>query len=811
VGFFCAVLGALALVAPHRFSASGVLRFYREGWGAAALLSGVALLAVAAFPVRRATRAFVHVLAGSTLLALAGSFAARRIWVAALTYVVLGLGTGLAGLLPARAEIRVDPPRDLFALLMGAVATVNGILLLAWPALQADAYFDPSRPYLPGLGAAMIFGGGLLVLVHTHSPSPRLLWLAHLAGGVAFFAFGTVVSLPQRAWTAIAVNWGFAAALALLPWMSHRLAHLDTSALRTRFAFILATATSVALILATAVVTAQEERLAEAQARATQRIEARAIARNVADYLEMNGARTFAVAALAGRTPLDRDPQRRLLAGSRRAYPDVTAFRTLATDGRIVAGAGRMAIPPPLLRKLAFEMRQEAEPRIQLTSATIEGSSLLLLAAPIRGTDGGLAGTLVAAFDSRALARRIARQGSSVYLADGHGRLIAASNQAPAGHPVATLPAGWDRKFLAGREVMRPGVAGFAVVPGLSWAVAVETPRAAALAGVRQGRDLAFGLLLIVSLLAVAGGIVVARRISRPLGDLSEAVDEMTAGNLEAPLGASSDVTEVDRLAEAFREMRDRLAERTRESERLAAELRKRAETLAEVDRRKDEFLAMLSHELRNPLGAIANASYILEQQETAEPGSQRAVAIIRRQIQHLVRMVDDLLDVSRITRGKVELRRAPLDLQDIVRHAVETARPLTEEKEQTLRAEISAEPLPVDGDATRLEQVFSNLLRNAVKFTGSGGTIEVSSRRDGAGEALVVVRDDGIGIAPELLPRIFDLFAQGEQTLDRSGAGLGIGLTLARRLVEMHGGRIEARSPGPGRGSEFEVRLPLG
>src|SRR6185295_16622624 len=230
----------------------------------------------------------------------------------------------------------------------------------------------------------------------------------------------------------------------------------------------------------------------------------------------------------------------------------------------------------------------------------------------------------------------------------------------------------------------------------------------------------------------------------------------------------------------------------------------------AEIDRRKDEFLAMLSHELRNPLGAIANASYILEWQGTAEPQTERAVAIIRRQIQHLIRMVDDLLDVSRITRGKVELRRAPLDLGEVVRHAVETARPLAEAKQQRLHAELAAEPLPLDGDATRLEQVLSNLLRNAVKFTGPGGAIEVSARRDGNAEAVVLVRDDGIGIAPDLLPRVFDLFAQGEQPLDRSGAGLGIGLTLVRSLVEMHGGRVYARSDGPGKGSELEVRLPL-
>ncbi|HKV09703.1 MAG TPA: HAMP domain-containing sensor histidine kinase, partial [Thermoanaerobaculia bacterium] len=262
-------------------------------------------------------------------------------------------------------------------------------------------------------------------------------------------------------------------------------------------------------------------------------------------------------------------------------------------------------------------------------------------------------------------------------------------------------------------------------------------------------------------------------------------------------------------LSTAFREMRDRLAARTRESERLAAELRARAEALAETDRRKDEFLAMLAHELRNPLGAISNASYLMEQIGPTEPQMARSVAIIRRQVQHLVRMVDDLLDVSRITRGKVELRKEPVDLVEVVRHAVEMTRPLIEEKGHDLRLALPAEPLPLNADVTRLEQVLANLLRNAAKYTESGGKIELAALRAGA-EAVVCVKDTGVGIAPGLLSRVFDLFVQGEQPLDRSGGGLGIGLTLVRSLVEMHGGRVEARSDGPGLGSEFVVRLPL-
>jgi len=255
--------------------------------------------------------------------------------------------------------------------------------------------------------------------------------------------------------------------------------------------------------------------------------------------------------------------------------------------------------------------------------------------------------------------------------------------------------------------------------------------------------------------------------------------------------------------------MRDRLAQRTAESERLAAELRARAEALAESDRRKDEFLAMLAHELRNPLGAVSTAAYVLAGMDSLAPPVARSVAIIQRQSQHLARLVDDLLDVSRITRGKVELRRVPIDLGEVVKHAVESTRLLVEARRHRLQVSLPGAPLPLIADPTRIEQVLANLIRNAVKFTDPGGLVEIdAAARDG--DAMVRVGDSGAGIPGDLLPRVFDLFIQGPQGLDRSAGGLGIGLTLVRSLVEMHGGRVEAHSDGPGRGSHFIIWLPL-
>jgi PAS domain S-box-containing protein len=229
---------------------------------------------------------------------------------------------------------------------------------------------------------------------------------------------------------------------------------------------------------------------------------------------------------------------------------------------------------------------------------------------------------------------------------------------------------------------------------------------------------------------------------------------------------------------------------------------------LWEADRRKDEFLAMLAHELRNPLAPIRNAVHVLRLLGPLDSNLQRVRDVIGRQVLHLSRLVDDLLDVSRITRGMVMLRRAPVELAAILARAVETSRPLLDARRQELSVRLPAESLRVEADATRLAQVVSNLLNNAAKFTAEGGHVWLTAERQG-GEAVVRVRDDGVGIPAELLPKVFDLFTQGDRSLARSEGGLGVGLTLVRSLVELHGGRALARSEGPGMGSEFEVRLP--
>ena len=233
------------------------------------------------------------------------------------------------------------------------------------------------------------------------------------------------------------------------------------------------------------------------------------------------------------------------------------------------------------------------------------------------------------------------------------------------------------------------------------------------------------------------------------------------------------------------------------------------AEDLREADRRKDQFLATLAHELRNPLAPIRNALQLLNVVPADSEPAGQAREIMARQLTHLVRLVDDLLEVSRITRGKIELRCSRIDLAQVLLSALETSRPVIEAARHRLEVSLPAEPIYVEADFVRIAQVVSNLLNNAAKYTEESGTVSLSLAREEQA-AVVRVRDSGVGIPPEMLPRVFDMFAQVNTTLQRAQGGLGIGLGLARTLVEMHGGRIEARSEGAGRGSEFCVRLPL-
>jgi len=257
-----------------------------------------------------------------------------------------------------------------------------------------------------------------------------------------------------------------------------------------------------------------------------------------------------------------------------------------------------------------------------------------------------------------------------------------------------------------------------------------------------------------------------------------------------------------------FRDVSER--RRSEDALRTASrELKRHADELADADRRKDNFLALLGHELRNPLTPLRNAVALLEMARGDAQALEQARAMIDRQVRHLTRLVDDLLDASRIANNKIQLRRERLDLGQVVRTTAEDRRPDLEAAGLKLAVDVPAEPLWVEGDAVRLAQVVGNLLHNAQKFTDASGRVKVAARAEG-GRATVTVRDTGVGIEPEMLPRLFESFTQADRSLDRSRGGLGLGLALVKGLAELHGGGVGANSAGPGRGAEFTFWVPL-
>ena len=270
---------------------------------------------------------------------------------------------------------------------------------------------------------------------------------------------------------------------------------------------------------------------------------------------------------------------------------------------------------------------------------------------------------------------------------------------------------------------------------------------------------------------------------------------------VERPIRVAALVSAVRAVLRA-RQRQYQVRDHLLEQERAAA-------ALQEADRRKDEFLATLAHELRNPLAPIRNAVQILRLGGSSQTVVEQVREILDRQVDHMVRLIDDLMEVSRITRGKIELRKERVELAAVLRSAIETSYPLVEAGAHRLTNEIAGEPLFVDADFVRLAQVFANLINNAAKYMDKGGNIQIRAKRDGATVA-VSVRDSGVGIPREMLPRVFDMFTQIHGTETRSQGGLGIGLTVVRSLIEMHGGTVTVSSDGPGKGSEFVVCMPL-
>jgi signal transduction histidine kinase/CheY-like chemotaxis protein len=348
-----------------------------------------------------------------------------------------------------------------------------------------------------------------------------------------------------------------------------------------------------------------------------------------------------------------------------------------------------------------------------------------------------------------------------------------------------------------------PVYGAFTRAPLSRWVAGVAVPVSVVESDFQRSMALLGWLAVLVLALGGGAAYVIARRIGRDITVATNAADALATG--QEPVLPPTSVAEMQRLADALVRASDLLKERERERDaRVSRADAARAEAEA-ADRAKDEFMAMLGHELRNPLAPALTALHLVRQQAGAYAAQE--CEIVERQVRHLARLVDDLLDVSRVRRGSIDLRRERVTVAAVIARAVEMAGPLVQSRTHTLTIDVPPD-LRVDGDLQRLAQVFTNIIGNAAKYTEPGGHITVSARRD-QGWIVIECRDNGIGIRTDLLSRVFDLFVQGDRALDRRQGGLGLGLGVARTLVERHGGTIEARSDGPGRGSTFVVRLP--
>jgi signal transduction histidine kinase/ActR/RegA family two-component response regulator len=339
--------------------------------------------------------------------------------------------------------------------------------------------------------------------------------------------------------------------------------------------------------------------------------------------------------------------------------------------------------------------------------------------------------------------------------------------------------------------------------PSLSdYTVTIGIPVDTVTAGARRAQLMSLVGLAATTMLALlaawlAGDVLIVQRVRK----LMDTARRIAAGDLDARSGIAYEREEIGQLAEALDEMAATLQKK--EAARGLAERELRA-----ADQRKDEFLAMLAHELRNPLAPISTGAHLLKLLHSDNAQITQTCAIIARQVEHMTGLVDDLLDVSRVTRGLVSISTQVLDLRKVIDDAAEQIRPLISTRRHSVVLDLPPNPATVKGDHKRLVQVVANLLNNANKYTPEGGRIELGLAEDGA-DYVLTVRDDGIGMEPQLVSRVFDLFTQAERTPDRSQGGLGLGLALAKSLVELHGGTVQAESRGLGQGSTFTVRLP--
>ncbi|NVM77582.1 signal transduction histidine kinase/ActR/RegA family two-component response regulator [Duganella sp. SG902] len=508
----------------------------------------------------------------------------------------------------------------------------------------------------------------------------------------------------------------------------------------------------------------------------------------------------------------------RLLANIQRLNPDYVNFGLIQLNGDVTCSAVPSKTPVNLADRSHF--RRAVHLRRFVAGGYIFGRVIqkhtVNLTYPVLDDEQRVKAVVFAALDLTRLDRFVAdiqlSPGSLLLTADSEGKIISRKPNpeqwfgkqvspemrnamaAEPGKPVVLVgPDGIERLHRFAR-VGSNGLSDYTVTIG------IPLKEITANANHDQMLDLmALAATIGLALLAAwfVGDVLVLRRVKR----LANTANSIASGTLEARSGIVYGKEEISELARALDAMAEALQEK--ELQHLKAESQ-----LREADRRKDEFLAMLAHELRNPLAPISAGAQLLQSGHASEAAVQRTAGIIVRQVHHMTRLVDDLLDVSRVTRGLVTLTRAPLDVARIVADAVEQAEPLLKSRQHSFEVVLPPFPLVVTGDHKRLVQVLVNVLNNAAKYTPAGGAIKLTARADGTNVKLIV-SDNGIGMSPELRSHVFELFAQAARNSDRSQGGLGLGLALVKSLVELHGGSVSVESEGEQKGSTFTITLP--
>ena len=482
-------------------------------------------------------------------------------------------------------------------------------------------------------------------------------------------------------------------------------------------------------------------------------------------------------------------------------------------DGRVLLNAALPFEPAPDIVAVLPQIAEVARTGRAIVSDIYQsrrnGERAIAVLAPVV-RDGAVRWVLAARLSpdvlSTFVAERIYRTNAIVAVADRSYRLVARSRDAERlfGHEITPdLRAALEAQPERGAERLvtldgTPVLAAWQRMPG-GWTVTIGVPTAIYDEPLYRSIVVLVGFGLAVLAAGVALSVALGRRISGAIETVAHDARALASGE---PLAEhTSRIRQVAMLFDSLRDAGRRLREKEGAREHAVGALR-------EADRRKDEFLAMLAHELRNPLAPLRTTTSLLARTLQADGPARRAVEIADRQVRQLTRLVDDLLDVSRITQGKIALHRAPVAIADAVADAVDAIRPAVELRGQRLTVRMPPSSPSVEADALRLAQVLENLLSNASKYTDPGGEIEVEV--DGDDDVVEIrVRDSGIGLPPEQLEHIFELFAQVKASRERAQGGLGIGLSLVRRLVELHGGTVAATSDGPGRGACFIVRLP--